>query len=497
MLTLLTVIGILLVLAMLIFFFTKSFISEEPTYREELIDKYEPSRGTRKVKIGDGSPPFLVKLKKSLKLQLSLLVFGILLALTSFLFFYAQQGHQYYLVYPNGAWSTVYTPGFKIRFFSRIQEWQKELDIKVVAEGEPDEGVEGIITDKVTFNYNEVITDSKGNTTSEIAKTETVPGISMTFIDRVNAAVRVSIRMRMPQDDDNFRAIAESFRDQNNLIYNTLIPTVKEQLSNSGYQFAAQDYISGAATDFRQAVDDQFKFGGYSTVRKEKMDTVYSTFQQNSKERVIREINTKYEIKKREDANGQLVRIPHEITQNNIEVIQVIIDDVYLEPAFKKRLEAQRDISAQKRIEMEKVETAKAAQQRIIAEGESVKAQERVTQEKSQITTLIAIETKVKEEESNRQLAEIQLKTALLSAQKVKVDADAKAYELQRADGLSEEVKAVLENDLKKTQALAEAVKEAKWPTTFINGGGDGKSNNDLLTQLIGAQLAAQMLPKK
>lgn len=489
MLFIITFLGILGLIGMLFFFIVgRSLVVKE----DKFVERNDGYGGTEKRYTARKSPNFFIKLKENLKLSVALTVVFLFLSLFNWLFFYAQQGHQYYLVYPNGAWSTVYTPGFKVRMFARIQEWQKELDIKVVSEGDPDEGIEGIINDRVTFNYTE--TDQSGK---ETVKSETVPGISVTFIDRVNAAVRVSIRMRIPQDDDNFRAIAESFRDQNNLIYNTLIPTVKEQLSNSGYQFAAQDYISGAATDFRQAVDDQFKLGGYSTVRREKFDTVYSTFQQD-KDRVIREINTKYEIKKREDANGMLIRIPHEITQNNIEVIQVIIDDVYLEPAFKKRLEAQRDISAQKRIEMEKVETAKAAQQRIIAEGESKKAQERVEQETGQITTLIAIETKVKEEESNRQLAEIALRTARLNAEKVKVDADAKAYELARADGLSEEVKAKLDNDLKRTQALSTAIEKANWPNTLIIGGDQKSAGQDgLLSTLIGANLANQMTTKK
>src|ERR1044071_2250352 len=117
-----------------------------------------------------------------------LAVLAMFLVFSNQLFFYARFGHQYYLVYPTGGWSTVFTSGIKFRGFATIQEWQKEIDIKVVAEGEPVDGIEGIISDKVTFIMRN---GTKGD------EKETVPGIGITFIDRVGAAVRVSVRMKI------------------------------------------------------------------------------------------------------------------------------------------------------------------------------------------------------------------------------------------------------------------------------------------------------------
>jgi hypothetical protein len=144
--------------------------------------------------------------------------------------------------------------------------------------------------------------------------------------------------------------------------------------------------------------------------------------------RKIREINTRYEVEIREK-NGVPIRVPHDITKNNVIVSQVIVDAVRLEDAFQRRLEKQRDIASQKRIEMEAVEAAKIAQQKIIAEGERDKAAERVTKEREQIQVLIAIETQVKQEESKRELAEIALKTAKLESEAKKVRADAESYQ--------------------------------------------------------------------
>jgi hypothetical protein len=406
------------------------------------------------------------------------------MAISNQIFFYSQFGHQYYLVYPTGGWSTVFTSGIKFRWFASVQEWQKEIDIKVVADNEPTEGIEGIIADKVTF----IIRNSKGD------EKEIVPGIGITFIDRVGAAVRISVRMKMPEDPETFRQVAESYRNPQNLVYNTLIPTIKEQISNTGYMFAAQDYISGAATDFRQAVDDQLKYGGYATQRIEFNDTIYSAIQDLGP-RTIKEINTRYKIIRKTDSNGKLIRIDHEITKNKILVTQVIVDEVYPESAFKQRLEAQRDISAQKRIEMEKIETAKAEQQRIIAEGERDKAKERVDKEKEQVGQLIAIETQLKQESTKKQLAEISLQTARLESDQmlVRERAQAEANRLKVAAGLTPQEKAQIQKDI--AIGVAQNLSNMKLPSVYISGEQGGKNQMGLLESLLGAELAKTMIP--
>lgn len=416
------------------------------------------------------------------KAKVTTLIFaGIFLALSNSMFFYSRFGHQYYLVYPTGGWSTVFSSGIKFRWFATIQEWQKEIDIKVVGENESVEGIEGVIADQVTFTNN--------------GKQEIIPGIGITFIDRVGAAVQISVRMKMPEDPETFRALAESFRNPSNLINNTLIPTIKEQVSNTGYMFAAQDYISGAATDFRQAIDDQLKYGGFSTERREYSDTIYASIQ-IAGQRTIKEINTRYKIIRKTDKDGKLIRIPHEITKNNITVTQVIVDEVYPEPAFKQRLEAQRDISAQKRIEMEKIETAKAEQQRILAEGERDKAKERMDQEREQVKQLIAIETQLKQEATKKQLAEIALQTARLESEQnlVRERAQAEANRLKVAAGLTPQERAQIQKET--AIGVAEKLADMKLPQVYIEGGGkDGKNNIGLIESLIGAEMAKSMLP--
>lgn len=472
-----TLIGFLLLFGAIAFFIFRNWIREERVTKK--VTRYGD---TFDEVLHEKSHHSLINLKRKPKLVIILGAVGLFLILADYLFFYSKQGHQYYLVYPSGDWGTHYEPGFKWRGFARIQEWQKEIDIKTVDDDDNTEGIEGVIRDKTTFQS---LVDGRVVTT-------TAPGIHITFIDRVNAAAKVSVRMKMPDDDKNFRYLAESFRTQENLINNTLVPTIREQLSNVGYQFAAQDYISGAATDFRQAIDDQLKNGGYSTKRTEFHDTIYSVITDGGP-RSIKEINTRYQIIKNVDKNGNLIRIPHEITKNNVFVTQVIMDAVTPEPAFQQRLEAQRDISAQKRIEMEKIETAKAAQQRIVAEGERDKADERVKQEKEQVKVLIAIETELKKEATNKQLAEIALQTARLDAEKLVVQgrAEAEANRLKVQAGLTPQERA--EWEYKTAVGVAEKLSALKLPSVYMTGSQGGKEG--ILSDLIGAKLAEGMIP--
>lgn len=394
-----------------------------------------------------------------------LLAIGTVLMLLNSLFFFADRGFNYLLVYPTGQMSAVMEQGIKWRGFAKIDKWQKFIDVKVVGQGiEIDESEVGGVMKPVPLR----------------------------FIDQVTAAGYVSTRFELPRDEESFINLAVKFRTMSNLVNNTIVPTVKEQLINTAYMFAAQDYISGEAQNFRQVFEEQLKAGAYAVEKLEKRDTVFASVQDVN--RSIKEIKTSYEVKKILE-NGIPKRIDHELSENNIIVSQVIVDNIELEATFKQRLEAQRDESAKRQLEQQKVETAKDAQQRIIAEGERDKAAERVAQEKEQVKALIAIETKLKQEETNKKLAAIALETERLNAQRKKVQADAEAYEIAKKvnAGITPEVK--LKMQLDRDIRVAAEIAKIKFPETMIIGGDDGKGTP--LESLIGAAMAKQLQNSK
>lgn len=459
---------ILGILGFLILIAALAMLIIRPSLKEERVKKGDNRYGEAVYE--EPAHPLLLWFNK--QKSIALIVLALVLMFQSQFWFYAKSGHQYFIVTPLGSKNAEFNPGIKfVMPFSRIQEWSKYIDIKTISQGEPTDGVEGIIAG----------------------------GIPIRFIDQVTATVEISARMELPSDEVSFIKLADEFRDPSNLINNTLIPTVREQVINTGYMYAAQDYISGSAADFRQTLDEQLKDGGFSVEKKELYDTTYLNVDiQSSKSRQIKEVVTKYEVTKRVDKHGKPIRTLHDITKNKIYVSQVIVDQVELEQAFKDRLEKQRDISAQKRIEIESIETAKAAQQRILAEGERDKAKERVEQEKEQVKVLIAVETQKKQEVTKKELAEIAYETAMLEAKALRVRKDAEAY-ANRAlvnAGLTPQEKAQIWKETQIGVAQAIAGPQGLNMPSFYMSGGDTKGNGqgDPLQQILTMMLAQQTM---
>jgi hypothetical protein len=412
-------------------------------------------------------PDFIVNHLK--KLSFIFMGLGVFFILVKFLFMWAEPGYQYLLVRPSGKVDAVMSEGIKWRGLAQVRPWQKHIDVKVIPPKEKDE---------------KDFSDIEGPMTP----------IPVRFIDQVTATVIVSTRFQIPNDKKSFINMAIEFRSMQNLINNTLIPVVNEQTSNTAYMFAAQDYISGSAQQFRQTLEEQLKTGAYKVEKSAIKDTVYENIDEPRNKRKIREIRTKYNVEKVLGEDGRPIKIPHEITENKIIVSQVVVDDLILEEKFKERLEKQRDESALRQLEQQKIETAKATQQRYIAEGERDKALERATQEKKQVKELITIETSLKKEETQKKLAQIQYETEVINARKKKVKADAEAYEISKKvrAGITPEteLKMRLDAEVKKAAEIA----KIKLPEVYI-GGGSGSSNN-ILEDLIGADYAKQMLKK-
>ncbi len=438
--------GIIIILFGLFMFYLRPQLSDQDQFEDGVLIRRK-------------APPFFLMFSK--KISLVIAGAGLLITMMPYLFFWAEPGYQYFLVYPTGHSDVVMSQGIKFRGFAKVVPWQKYIDVKVVDQGDEVKDIEGIMKP-----------------------------IPIRFIDQVTAEVKISGRFQLPKDEEDFITLAIKYRTMDNLVQNTLIPTIREQTNNTGYMYAAQDYISGEAQSFRQTLDEQLKDGAYAVIKIEHRDTVYNDVQKSDTDRGIKEIRTSYTVEK-VLLNGLPKRIPHELTENNIIVSQVIVDDVVLEPIFKQRLEAQRDESAKRQIEQQKVETAKAAQARIIAEGERDKAGERVTQEKEQVKQLIAIETKLKQERTNKELAAIALETERLKAQQKKVSADAKAYENAKlvTAGLTPQERA--EWQYKTSVGVAAELSKLTFPSTMIIGGEN--SGGTPLESLIGAAMAKQL----
>lgn len=412
-----------------------------------------------------------------------LFVFGLLGILLDQSTYFAREGNQYWVLSKTGQRTSFMTPGLKFMMpFSDVQEWSKFIDIKAIpvdSLGNP------------VLQPNERLEDIEG---------PILGGVKVRFSDRVAGDVYLTVRFELPSNEDDFIKLVETYKSPRNLINIALIPTISEQLTNVSYMYSADQYVSGAASDYKATIEDALKFGGFVVKQVEFMDTIYAPELLTvdslvSKPRRIQEIR-KLTKNTKVLENGIPKRTPHEINISKIITASVIISDVDPEGAFMDKLTQQRDLSAEKIIEIQKIETAAAAQLRIIAEGERDKAKERVDQEKAQVSKLINIETQVKEEESKRQLAEIAVQTAELQAKATltRERAQAEANRLKVAAGLTPQEKALWE--YRRDSVTSANLSKMSTPQIVIMGA-DGKGGGDLTNSLIQAEMAKKLLNKQ
>lgn len=410
------------------------------------------------------------------KTLISIGMLGVLIIVAAQSFFIARESKQYYILNKaNGQRSAIMTPGIHLimPFVTEVREWDKFLEIK---------GVKSDAEGNIIASDKEL--DALKNVEGVI-----VGGVSVRFIDKVTADVFPSVRFQLPPDPESFIKIVETYRTPENLVMNTLVPTVSEQLKNITFMFTADEYVSGGATIYRSEIEDVLKNGAYIFAKETVRDTIYAEqaisgdgVPVKNRKREIREIKV-YDKNKKVLKDGIAIRKKHEITENNIVTAQVIIDEIFLDRGYEDKLKEQMNLAAQAVVENQKIIAAKAKQQSIIAEGERDKALERVNREKEQVSKLIVIETMVKEEESKRQLAEINEQTEIIKARTTKIEADAKAYrnsKLVKA-GLTPIEQANIDKEIK--IGVAKELAKMNVPSVIIMGDKNGSNSTEALLQ--------------
>jgi hypothetical protein len=415
----------------------------------------------------------------STKYLLYIGMLGVFISISSQCFFIARESKQYYILNKaSGERDAVMTPGlhFIAPFVTEVREWDKYLEIKGV---------------KIDADGNLIVSEKESEALNNVEGVVR-GGVSVRFIDKVTAQVYPSVRFQLPSDPTSFINIVETYRTPENLVMNTLVPTVSEQLKNITFMFTADEYVSGGATIYRSEIEDVLKNGAYIFTKETLRDTIYSeialsgdTANIKNRRREIREIRV-LDKNKKILKDGVPIRKKHEITENNIVTAQVIIDEINLDNGYEDKLKEQMNLAAQAVVENQKIIAARAKQQSIIAEGERDKASERVTQEKEQVSKLIAIETQVKEEESKRQLAVINVQTEELKAKATKISADAEAYKNTKLvlAGLTPLERARIDKETK--VEVAREIGKMPVPQTIIIGGANTSATEALLqTKLI------------
>ncbi|MFK7812923.1 MAG: hypothetical protein AB8B59_10535 [Maribacter sp.] len=407
----------------------------------------------------------------SVKRSLQLMLAGIVLSIISGAFFYAEPGTAYAVQYPWGGQKAVFRQGINTKMWGRLIPLQFELPIKYV------------------IPYS----DGQLGEQSEYANVDAAK--YWAFSDAVKARIATSVVISINTADENqFLSVADRNKTEENMIRSRIIPNIDQSIKNTCKLMDAQDYISGQASDFDRYFRDQLENGMYvleEYTTNESRDiigdsTVVRTIVNNeSKQRRFR-IHMIDGKPKRVDGNS--------LKAYGLTVVQAVVTEIDWEDTFDNRLQLQKEEVAQTQLEKQQAEREFYRAQKEKAHGEAEKATERARLEKEQIQKTISAETEAKVAEFNLVKEKKQFEVEKFKAQSKKVAAEAEAYQNAKLvnAGLTPQERA--EWEYKTAVGVARELKELHLPEIYFEGGNASKSsNNNLLTSLIGADLAKQM----
>lgn len=321
----------------------------------------------------------------------------------------------------------------------------------------------------------------------------------MEFADAIKADIATSLVVSVNyEDEETFLSMADKNRSEAKLVYARIYPVYDQALKNTCKLMDAQDYISGASSTFDFYLKDQMENGMYrvkedytsieeiniagdssKTVAKGKVDN------NNSKKQ------KRYVIER--DSKGNPIRdASNSLKRYGLKVEQAAVTNIDWEAEFDKRLQLQKEQVAQTQLEKQEAEKEFYATKKAIAKGEREKAQVRVKLEKEQLEQTIAAETKALSAKYRETEEENLLAAEKKRSERIKVKADADAYEIRKkvSAGITPEKKLQMELDAEVAKEEARS-KRAVPHTMIVNGGSNGNGiSSETLLQM---QLVDQM----
>ena len=392
------------------------------------------------------------------------------------LFFWANAGTVYSVQYPWGGDSMVATQGIKIKAWGRTIPISYEISIQdIILTGEQELG------------------DNQDGIYNRSAK-------KWEFADAIKADIATAIVIEIiTEDEESFLSMADRNRSEGKLIYGRVLPNIDAALKNTCKLMDAQDYISGAASDFDMYFRDQLENGMYQVEEYYDGEGDLEVIGDTTTVRNVNSLSSnsrqkKYKIKK--DSQGNIVRhdASNSLKSYGIKFVQAQVTSIDWEGSFDTRLDRQKEEVALTQLEKQAAERLYYTTQKEIALGESNKATERATLEKQQIKLTIAAETEAKVAIQNTIAEKQKLEVAKLQAMSKKVAADATYYENAKRvqAGLTPQERRAMEEVMNRDKWAN--ISKMRFDGVYINGQSGGKDG--LLSSLLGAEVAKGMKSK-
>ena len=310
-------------------------------------------------------------------------------------------------------------------------------------------------------------------------------------------------RFAIPQDTEQFIAMARKFRSPERLINTTLRPAVTASLDSVANMFTMEEYYSGGKRDqFKSEFKDTIERGRAEVkqvslnqaggVIRNRAAPNDSDVAQDTSEVGDTEVR-RVLIEKVKDASGNDIRISHDYIEHGIVVSSAILENIDPDDEYerqigeRKKAASRRVVAREQRLEQEEQrllaiqqgETDIAKRQ---AEAKVNQIEQTTNAETTKKLALIEAERMKEEAEIARQTSAINLEKARIDAEAVTVAADAEAYAKEAiltADGALAQK---LEAWVSAQRVWADAASKINVPATVIASGEGGTAGNALGT---------------
>lgn len=337
-----------------------------------------------------------------------------------------------------------------------------------------------------------------------------LPPHTIRMSDNWTGEVIQTTRFGIPQDEVQFLRMARDYRSYERLVVTLLRPSVIASLDSVANIYSMEEYWSGGKRDeFKTEFEQAVQKGRPAVDRKEELVTGFLNEQEvaASDSEVLEDSGTigngnrtRIVTRKRVDANGIEIRIPHDYLDYGIVASSAIIEQINPDDVFEARIQERKEAASRRVIAQE--QRLEQDEQRLLAvskaERDIAERQGQARVEQIEATTnaetkkrlaLVEAERVREEARIQEQTAKIQLERARIDAESTRVTADADAYARQQAMEADNALAIKLEAEKSIHQVWADAYSKRNVPQ-IVFGGGTGEGGapvgaDDEVTQLM------------
>jgi hypothetical protein len=298
--------------------------------------------------------------------------------------------------------------------------------------------------------------------------------IKIRFNDGGHGQISGSVRWYMPSDDKAILKLHTDFGSQDAIEQQLVRQVVTKAVYMTGPLMSSKESSAEKRNDLLSFIEDQCINGVYRT--KQEDVKVHDDLMNTDKTVTV--------VKIVQDEKGMPMR--QEVS--SVKIYGVSLQGLALN-SIDYDAEVENQIKVQQQAYMQ-VQTAIANSKKAEQDAITTELQGKAAAAKAKWEQEVIKAQAITQAQQEKEVAALQAQTALLEAQKVKTDADAKSYANSRlvSAGLTPQEKAQFEKDTK--IGVAEALSKIVLPTTYMAGsGGSGNKDGSILESILGVKL--------